>query len=489
MTTWKPTREQSQFIKRYAEALVSGDAALFAGAGLSRDAGYVDWRDLLREIAVDLELDIDRESDLVALAQYHSNEKRGTRWRLNQAIVDRLSDVAAPTRIHRILARLPISTAWTANYDRLLEHAFEGAGKIVDLKLTQENLVHTRRGRDVVLYKMHGCVTQPHEAVITKDDYEQYGNTRPLFVESLEGDLIGKTFLFLGFSFTDPNIDYILSRVRILLGVNVREHFCVMRRPKLPSDADDRRKAEYEYELRKTELRQADLLRFGIETVWVDAFSHIEPLLAALSSFVHRKAVFVSGAAFDPAPLGRERLDGLAREIGMRLITEGYDLVSGFGLGLSEQCVIGALRGLYGIPRGEDLERLVVRPFPRVEPANQPLQNTRHREDLIARSGVLIVIAGNRERSKGSGETEPSPGVFEEVDIALREGKPVIPIGATGHAAREIWEEAMAEPGRHLPGIGIKGELETLGDSNATDEQLLNALFELLANSEKAVTL
>nr|VFK24359.1 MAG: hypothetical protein BECKLFY1418C_GA0070996_11751 [Candidatus Kentron sp. LFY] len=70
MTTWKSTREQSQFIKRYAEALVSGDAALFAGAGLSRDAGYVDWRDLLREIAVDLELDIDRESDLVALAQY-----------------------------------------------------------------------------------------------------------------------------------------------------------------------------------------------------------------------------------------------------------------------------------------------------------------------------------------------------------------------------------------------------------------------------------
>ena len=50
----------------------------------------------------------------------NSNEKRGTHWRLNQAIVDRLSDVAAPTRIHRILARLPISTAWTTNYDRLL---------------------------------------------------------------------------------------------------------------------------------------------------------------------------------------------------------------------------------------------------------------------------------------------------------------------------------------------------------------------------------
>nr|VFJ55512.1 MAG: SIR2-like domain-containing protein [Candidatus Kentron sp. FW] len=489
MTTWKPTREQSQFIKRYAEALSSGDAALFAGAGLSRAAGYVDWRDLLREIAVDLELDIDQETDLVTLAQYHCNEKRGTRWRLNQAIVDRLSDVATPTRIHRILVRLPISTAWTTNYDRLLERAFEDAGKVVDLKLSQENLVHTRRGRDVVVYKMHGCVSQSHEAVITKDDYEQYGNTRPLFVESLKGDLIGKTFLFLGFSFTDPNIDYILSRVRILLGENVREHFCVMRRPPRPSEADSRQEAEYEYELRKTELRRTDLLRFGIETVWVDGFSHIEPLLAALSSFVHRKSVFVSGAAFDPAPLGRDRLDALAREIGMRLIREDYNLVSGFGSGLGEQCVIGALRGLYGIPRGEDSERLVVRPFPRVEPENQLRQNTRHREDLIARSGVLIVMAGNRERAKGSGETEPSPGVFEEVDIALREGKPVIPIGATGHAAREIWEKAMGNPERYLPGIETKGALEILGDSNATNEALLNAVFELLAKSQKVVGL
>nr|VFK10618.1 MAG: hypothetical protein BECKLPF1236A_GA0070988_100411 [Candidatus Kentron sp. LPFa]VFK26697.1 MAG: hypothetical protein BECKLPF1236C_GA0070990_100383 [Candidatus Kentron sp. LPFa] len=80
MTTWKPTREQSQFIKRYAEVLGSGDAALFAGAGLSRAAGYVDWRALLKEIAIDLDPDIDRESDLVALAQYHLNEKR-THWR------------------------------------------------------------------------------------------------------------------------------------------------------------------------------------------------------------------------------------------------------------------------------------------------------------------------------------------------------------------------------------------------------------------------
>ena len=480
---WKPTSDQSQFIKKYAKSLIAGDVAVFAGAGLSRAAGYVDWRALLKDIATDLKLDVDRETDLIAIAQYHLNEKR-SRGRLNQTIVEELASFATPTQTHAILARLPIPTAWTTNYDQLLERSFEDAGKIVDLKLTQENLAHTKPGRDVVLYKMHGCVTQPHEAVVTKDDYEQYERRRPLFVESLKGDLIAKTFLFLGFSFTDPNIEYILSRVRVLLSANVREHFCVMRMPPRPRNASGRRKAEYEYEHRKTTLRQADLLRFGIETVWVEDFSHVEPLLIALSSFIHRKAVFVSGAAHDPAPLGRVRLDNLARRIGTRLIGEGYNLVSGFGLGLGEQCVIGDLQRLYGIPKGAALERLVVLPFPGVNRANQQVQNRRHREDLIARSGILVLIAGNREQANG---TEISPGVLEEVDIALREGKFVIPVGATGHAARKIWEKAVADPERFLPGLKAKRELAALGDSNATNEQLLNALFGLLAKAEGAV--
>jgi hypothetical protein len=485
MALWKPTTDQSRFIRRYAEFMGSGDVAIFAGAGLSGAAGYVDWRSLLRDIAIELNLDIDRETDLIAIAQYHLNEK-GNRGRLNQAIVEQLAGSATPTRTHRILARLPISTAWTTNYDQLLERAFEDAGKIVDLKLTQENLAQTKRGRDIVLYKMHGCVTQPQAAVVTKDDYEQYEKKRPLFVESLKGDLIAKTFLFLGFSFTDPNIDYILSRVRVLLGANVREHFCIMRTLERPARMVGRRKAEYKYEQRKTTLRQADLLRFGIETVWVDDYSHVEPLLNALSCFIHRKAVFISGAAHDPTQRGRVRLDDLARKIGARLIDEGYNLVSGFGLGLGEQCVIGALRALYGIPKGVDLERLVVRPFPRATRTDQQKQNTRHREDLIARSGVIVVMAGNREQA---GVTEISPGVLEEVNIALREGKRVIPIGATGHAARDLWKKAVADPQRYLRGLKAGEELTTLGDSKATNEQLINALFALLGKAEKAATL
>lgn len=482
--TWIATADQQRFIEQYAQALDSGDVAVFAGAGLSRAAGYVDWKGLLKDIAKDLKLDIDRETDLIAIAQYHLNEKR-SRGRITQAIVDELAGSAKPSPSHTVLARLPIPTAWTTNYDQLIEDAFGKAGKIVDVKRNQDSLAYTKRGRDVVLFKMHGCITQPHEAVITKDDYEQYERKRPLFVESLKGDLISKTFLFLGFSFTDPNVDYILSRVRVLLGTNVREHYCVMRSPQRPVRPAGSQRAEYEYEQRRIALRQSDLLRFGIETVWVEDFSHVTALLEALSSFVNRRSVFVSGAFCDAAPLGRERLDNLAREIGARLIRDGYNVVSGFGLGLGELCVLGALRALYGIPKGAELERLVVRPFPRAQDGDQDAQNTNHREELLARSGSVVVISGNRP--KDGGGVEQSKGVLQEVEIARRLRKFVIPIGATGHVAKKIWEEANAAPDKFLPGIKSHRELAALGNSMATNEELINALFALLAKTTKAV--
>lgn len=486
MAGWTASSEQKRFIRNYSKFIEDGDAAIFAGAGLSRAAGFVDWRALLKDIASELRLDIDRESDLVAVAQYHVNEKR-TRSRINQVLIDELTKSAIRTPSHSILGRLPIDTAWTTNYDQLLERAFEEAGKSVDVKLTNANLAQSRRGRDVTIYKMHGCVTQPEDAVVTKDDYEAYDSKRSLFSDSLKGDLIGKTFLFLGFSFADPNIDHILGRVRTLLGANQREHFCVMRRPSPPNRMHGKQKADYEYECRKAELQHADLLRFGIETIWINEYADLELLLRSLAAYVDRKSVFVSGAARDTAPFGSPRLEQFARELGYRLITENFRLVSGFGLGLGEQCVLGSLGALYETVQGHDNDRVIVRPFPRARVASdQQTQNTRHREDLLSRVGSVVVVAGNK--LDPTGRLSSSTGVIEEVEIALRLGKFVVPVGASGHVAEQIWNKAIASPDKYLPGLGMLDELKLLGDKHASNDQLLNAIFAILHAADKAVS-
>src|SRR3989442_1762057 len=104
------------FIDTYVDALSNQNAAIFAGAGLSIPAGLVDWKELLRDIAKDIGLDVDKENDLITLAQFHVNE-RGGRHRINQALVNEFSSRAKSTANHGMLASLPIRTFWTTNYD------------------------------------------------------------------------------------------------------------------------------------------------------------------------------------------------------------------------------------------------------------------------------------------------------------------------------------------------------------------------------------
>ena len=51
-------------------------ATPFIGAGLSRSSGFADWKRLLRGIPMDLGLDVDCETDLVAVAQYDLKTKQ-----------------------------------------------------------------------------------------------------------------------------------------------------------------------------------------------------------------------------------------------------------------------------------------------------------------------------------------------------------------------------------------------------------------------------
>ena len=111
-----------------------GDAALFIGAGMSRPAGFLDWRNLLRECARELGLDIDREHDLIAVAQYYLNHRNRDRARLNRILKNEFDRPGTFSRNHEIIGGLPITTVWTTNFDKLLEKAFERAGRQLDVK-------------------------------------------------------------------------------------------------------------------------------------------------------------------------------------------------------------------------------------------------------------------------------------------------------------------------------------------------------------------
>lgn len=481
------TTQLESFCKHFVKAVHEGNAAIFAGAGLSRASGFVDWRGLLKEIADDLGLDIDQETDLIAVAQYHHN-KQMNRAKLDRLIVDAFTKDTVLSDNHRLLANLPIDTVWTTNYDKLIEQAFEEAHRRVDVKRTADSLQHPLPGRNITIYKMHGDVDSPQDAVLTKDDYETYDLHRELFSIKLKGDLVGKTFLFIGFSFTDPNIEYILSRIRGLLGKDKGEHYCVMRWPDKPVKTKFKgakeyqaAKARYDYNRTKLELRIADLKRYGIDAIMVDEYADLTNTLAELNRRVHLRDVFISGSAHSYDPLGENRIDDLCRRLGKGIIEEGLNLVSGVGLGIGGKVVIGAMESLYARHYYDASYRLFLRPFPQQPPAGMSIKEfwTKYRNDMLAKAGVCVFISGNKLEA-ATGNVIEANGVIEEFEIATSLGKYPIPIGATGHAARKLWDKVTGELDTYFPGGGVKGHFKALGKESSTNEELVDALIGIL---------
>lgn len=217
----------STFLNEFSKAITEGYAAIFAGAGLSRSCGYTNWKELVKPFAEEVKLDVNKESDLVAITQYYVNKKH-SRSSINQTIMTEFTKNVQLNDNILMLTKFPITTYWTTNYDRLLEDGLQRNNRKVDVKIDQESLANNIPDRDAILYKMHGDVMNPAKAVLTKDDYEKYEIDHRLFRTALQGDLINKTFLFIGFSFEDPNLKYILSQIRTLLGENIRTHYCFL---------------------------------------------------------------------------------------------------------------------------------------------------------------------------------------------------------------------------------------------------------------------
>ena len=281
------TREQELFIQRFLSELEEDNVAIFAGAGLSSSAGYVNWKELLRPLADELNLDIDEEQDLVGVAQFYLNENG--RNRISQQLMDEIATAKQPTENHEVLSRLPIKTYWTTNYDKLIEKSLENVGKIVDVKYTNNHLATTKRKRDSIVYKMHGDIDHPDTAVLTKDDYEKYPLRMKPYITALSGDLVSKTFLFIGFSFTDPNLDYIMSRVKAYFEEHQRQHYCIF---KQCNESDFENAQLYENAKIKQALLIKDLSRFQIKTILVEKYSDITEMLRRVERAYRRRTIF-----------------------------------------------------------------------------------------------------------------------------------------------------------------------------------------------------
>lgn len=141
----------------------------------------------------------------------------------------------------------------------------------------------------------------------------------------------------------------------------------------------------------------------------------------------------------------KKKVNQFCYDLSRFLVSKNYKIISGFGLGVASSIINGALDEIYRTKYRHVSEHLGLFPFPQNVNGEKLLTErwTENRERMISESGICIFIFGNKT---DNGEVVSASGMMEEFRIAKERGKVIIPIGSTGFAAKEIFDE-MKESG------------------------------------------
>lgn len=398
--------DKEVLIKEFSTALQINRGVFFVGAGISKPSGFKSWIELLKTMEKDIDIEIDSNDDLTEIAQYIVNENMGNKGRLLKAIEENfaVSDSKKINNYHKYLSQTNLRTIWTTNYDTMLEKSIN---QQVSVKRCDNDLLPSYSGiTGIEIIKMHGCIESPspENIVITKEDYEDYTLNHPLTIERLRSDLINKSFLFIGYSYRDPNIQNIMNEVRHLCKKKTTPHYII-----LEEESDKRLN-------RLQRLWCKDLLRYGINTCFYKSGEHIEleQILKEISIKSKGNTIYVTGSHYNnESTLGSELGQELAK-------IDEIILLNGQSDGIGKMVLQSFVE--YGINNKMDIHnrlRMYANPYANnVKWDNDDKylgELKKFRADLISKTQIIIIFDGGK-------------GTNIEYQLATELGSIIIPV-------------------------------------------------------------
>lgn len=206
---------------RLAEAIRRDKLIIFAGAGLSRDNGLPTWNKIIESFLTNDDNDVKNADILIQtletglmdpleVLEKIKDEKALILEHFENSLV--IDDLVSKT--HETLASITKKFI-TTNFDKLIESNTRTKNIITfDSKY---NLQKIGKKKDFVI-KLHGDISRPDSCIIFKEQYnELYKNDEQLATFKLKSLLSDYTFLFIGFSFTDPYVNELFEYMTQLL--------------------------------------------------------------------------------------------------------------------------------------------------------------------------------------------------------------------------------------------------------------------------------
>ena len=428
-----------ELVAQFADAVAVGDAAVFIGAGTSQASGLPGWADLIEHARVQANVPAEI-TDAPLAAQYIANTNGA--GALHAEIKRMIDRPASPTTAHRILAQLPIRDYWTTNYDLLIEDTMEEQGTSYQWVVGEQDYSRgTAAGTNTKrVTKMHGSLTREEVGqrswevppVITRSDFERYEELHPITWTRLRASWLTNSFLFLGLSFDDPNLNLLLRLSRSLpADIDAPPHFVVFTRKTDQPDA------------RLQQLRVSDLEDSGVNVHMIDAHENLGPLVRQLEVRCRPAMLFISGSfpleegadrdttAIDVAEFLAITLAGLDKQTRPTLVSFGGPAGQVVSKRFRDtlppaEYQPDSVRFYYRKARGSDESIPIEHRVGMVTFTERSLDDMR--DFVFPQLRAMAVIAGGSR-------------TLDEVRSARNHDVLVIPIGVTGGAAKQLWDE------------------------------------------------
>ena len=219
----------------------NNEVVLWVGAGFSKYAGVPMGAELVQKIkssATQSEKELlSHYNTLPEVAEEFVKMRNNKKTELFSIIKNALQvDInVSDLYVHNSLKNIPqIQTIITTNFDDLFERAY---GNDIEVIIRDESIAtafSSINSDKVKLFKIHSDFTNPDLIIITKSDYLKFFDSdifRPLWTE-IKSIIAKKSIFFVGYSFEDPNIQFIFDKIIDKLGQFGNE--CFLAIPQLP---------------------------------------------------------------------------------------------------------------------------------------------------------------------------------------------------------------------------------------------------------------
>lgn len=220
-----------QAIKEIQKAQEKNQLVIFVGSGVSNNSGIPTWWDLIKVIADELGYDKcnsckNRQEDCprseceeryefsqdeyLRIPEYYFQQDTSENHRQYYELIKntlKKDEDSNPIddEIFKILPHHIITT----NYDALLEKSKNLNSKLYTIVSQDSDLLSKSDERYII--KMHGDLETPETIVLKESDYIDYEQKHTLVSTFIRSLLVNHTFLFLGYSLNDYNLNLIIG--------------------------------------------------------------------------------------------------------------------------------------------------------------------------------------------------------------------------------------------------------------------------------------